>query len=36
MAMRPTRMTPTATGALRSSGRLPPNRNAGAAPCPQA
>jgi hypothetical protein len=36
MAMRPTRMTPTGTGALRSPGRLQPNRDAGAAPCPQA
>jgi hypothetical protein len=36
MAMRPTRMTPIGTGALRSSGQLQPNRDAGAAPCPQA
>lgn len=36
MAMRPARMTPSGTGALRSSGQLQPNRDAGAATCPQA
>jgi hypothetical protein len=36
MAMRPTRMTSTGTDALRSPGRLQPNRDAGGVPCPQA